>query len=123
MKKLLALAGAGILLVGCGSKTVYVTETTKPVTTLPITTTTQSYSPEDLYLTVITSEYPQLNSLGDSYLLELGYTLCDSIDEGMTLTEFALVVVDMGIDEYMMGYIGGAAIEAFCPWNRDFFNY
>lgn len=106
------------MLVGCGSKTVYVTETTKP-----ITTTTQSYTDEDIYLSVIKNEFPQLSVMGDSYLLELGYTMCGAIDEGMTLVDFALMVIDMGIDEYMMGYIGGAAIEAFCPWNQGFFSY
>ena len=118
MRKLLALAGAGILLVGCGSKTVYVTETTKP-----ITTTTQSYTDEDIYLSVIKNDFPQLSVMGDSYLLELGYTMCGAIDEGMTLVDFALMLIDMGIDEYMMGYIGGAAIQAFCPWNQGFFSY
>ena len=121
MKKLLGIMGASILLIGCGSKTVYVTETTVSVDTQPAPM--QTTTDEDLYLSVITSEYPQLNTLGDSYLLNLGYTMCNAIDEGMTLVDFGLMVIGMGIDEYMMGYIGGAAIQAFCPWNSDFFNY
>jgi len=119
MKKL--LIASALILVGCGSKTVYITDTTKPLPDTVAPTTTQAQSTEDIYLDVITSEYPQLNAMGDAYLLELGDLICGSIDEGMTFFDFGLMVIDMGLDEYMMGYIGGAAIQAFCPWNDWFF--
>lgn len=118
-KAFLAITLSAGLFVSCTTKeTVYVPQTTNPVIR---TTTTQAQSTEDIYLDVITSEYPQLNTMGDSYLLELGYLICDSIDEGMTLLDFGLMVMEMNLDEYMMGYVGGAAISAFCPWNDWFF--
>lgn len=118
MKKL--LIASALILAGCGSKTVYVTQTTQESV---IQTTTTAYQPttDDIYLTVIYNEYPATRSLGDAYLIEVGNTLCDEIDAGLTLFDLSMIAVDMNIDPTMLGYITGAAISAYCPWNDWFF--
>lgn len=124
MKKTIALiALTTIAVTACGSKTVYISETTEktPTPTTQYVPTTQAATMEDLYLTVLYNEYPQLSQLGDAYLLEVGQMLCDQIDAGLTMVDLTIVAIEMEIDSYMLGYIAGAAIEAFCPWNDWFY--
>lgn len=80
-----------------------------------------SQSIEDLYLEVIYDEYPFLYSqMGDSALLQFGRLACDSIDEGMTMAELAMMAVEAYADPEMVGFIVGAAVYAFCPENEWF---
>jgi len=80
-----------------------------------------SQSIDDLYLEVIYDEYPFLYSqMGDSALLQFGRLACDSIDEGMTLAELAMMAVEAYADPEMVGFIVGAAVYAYCPENEWF---
>jgi hypothetical protein len=119
-KALLTIAiGAGLLVACTTKETVYVPQTTNP--SVIKTTTTESVSWDSLYLVTIRDAFPELGTFSDSYLITLGQTICDSIDEGMTIVDLALIAIDLEIDEYLLGYIGGAAITAYCPWNDWFF--
>lgn len=80
-----------------------------------------SQSVEDVYLDVIYDEYPFLYSqMGDSNLIQFGRIACDSIDEGMTIEELAMMAVDAYADPEMVGFIVGAAVYSFCPENEWF---
>jgi hypothetical protein len=94
--------------------TEYVTPTTQY-----IPPTTQALSMKDAYLQVIYDEYPSLMG-NDGLLIEFGYTVCDAIDEGMTLQDLTFIAIDANMDTYTIGYITGAAIMAFCSWNSWF---
>lgn len=89
-------------------------------------TNTTAYVPpaqsiDDLYLEVIYDEYPYLyTQMGDSALLQFGRLACDSIDEGMTLAELAMMAVEAYADPEMVGFIVGAAVYAYCPENEWF---
>lgn len=131
MKKKLLLVLMGAVAFSVSSCTLEVKEdgnSNKPTTTADYvppttqyTTTTESYSMEDLYLDTVYSEYPYLQSAwGDSLLLEFGYLVCDSIDNGMTLQDLTLIALDAGAEPFMIGYLTGAAIPAFCAWNMWF---
>ena len=118
---LIALTTIGIT--ACGSKTVYISDTTAKPTDTTIRTTTTQYeaSIEDIYLSVIYNEFPQTRQLGESYMIELGQIICDEIDGGMTAVDLTIIAMQMELDTYAIGYIAGAAIEAFCPWNDWFY--
>lgn len=83
--------------------------------------TIPAMSDEQIFLSVIYDEYPQYQYLGDAYFLKLGQLLCDSIDEGLTPVDLALMAMDMNIDAVLLGYVVGASTSTFCPWNNDFF--
>lgn len=119
-KALLTIAILATAITACssGTKTVYVPQTTSPLSSP--TTTQAPPNIEDVYLITIRGEYPGLSAYTDAYLLELGYTICDSIDGGMTLLQMVQVIQQAGVDPEMVGYIAGAAISAFCTWNMWF---
>jgi hypothetical protein len=117
MKKL--LVSVLLILAGCSSGIRSVNKDNQfyemPTTTLPEMRASQ------MYLSVIYDEYPNVRILGDEFFLDLGYLLCDQIDLGMTAIELALLSVDYDIDAVLLGFVTGAAITTFCPWNSDFF--
>jgi hypothetical protein len=105
-------------LVACGDTKYVISEPTLGTVTQ---TTAGIMSDDEMYTTVIYDEYPYTRSLGDAYLIDLGYTICDQIDAGLTPLQLANIAIDMTLDLEMVGFITGAAISIYCPWNNDFF--
>lgn len=125
MKTLVATALAIASLTGC------TIEATVPTTEAPAPSNTQDYGDpgvvegsDDLaFLSIIKSEYPFLESeFSDAWLIDLGWTICGAIGEGLDLAGLAAMAVDGDMDPEMVGYITGAAIGAYCPQFSDFFD-
>lgn len=117
----IAIGALGLSLVSCTTKVVEVTPTTEREytenTNPPVSTDNSAF------LFTIYEMYPQLEyQWGDDFLIELGNTICQAIDEGMTFYELALIIVGADADPEQVGYIAGAAIGVYCPWNEWFIN-
>lgn len=77
-----------------------------------------SYSQEDIFLATFRSEYPEdYYVFGPDLLVETGKVMCDSIDRGMTLDDLAISIQENGLEPEMIGFLVGAAVNAFCPEN------
>ena len=124
MKKLLVATIAIIGLTGC------TVESSDSGSSNNDYTDTNSYTPpkksqseiiDETYLGLIYNSYPEVRSMGDRQVVDLGHNLCDEIDSGMTLPQLALLAMEYGVDSEMLGFITGSAIAAYCPWNESFF--
>lgn len=140
MKRLFALVGL-VVLTACGSKTVYITDTT-PATEAPVETTTTvapapaptrpqaSYNPEPssggydeagFFGAVIVNAPTVYSILPDSDILNIGLIICEQFDAGMTLTQVTDLVLNAMAGSGTLGYmdeiaaIEGAAIVFLCP--------
>lgn len=129
MKKTITFVGAIIaffvaimFLTSCTSKTVYVTSTTDAPYEAPVVTDPPSMSNADIFVSMINDEYPYVQSQlgGRSELIQFGKLVCQAIDEGSTLADFAAMALDNNVDPEMLGFIIGASIPAFCPENSWF---
>jgi|DEB19_MinimDraft_3_1074340.scaffolds.fasta_scaffold194050_1 hypothetical protein len=119
MKKYLATAIALITLSACGTKTVVVEKS--PDTTKSPVVTNPPMSSEDIYIENVLSEYPGLlNKFGRQWIIDYATTTCDSIDQGMTLTDLLNMTTASGVDASMIGFLTGEAIRNFCPRNQWF---
>lgn len=108
--KLLAVAAASIILVGCGAKATV--ETT--------TTTTLAKGGVDGYFNAVLNNYPDaVNIHGRNWIVQFGQVACDAIDEGMSLSEL-LNMVPAGADGALIGYMIRHAILNICPHNQWF---
>jgi len=58
--------------------------------------------------------YP-LPAADEAMLVDLGYEVCTNLDAGFTIEDEITTGVDAGVDPFEVGFIIGAAIEAFCP--------
>lgn len=113
-----------LFLTSCGKETVVIREVPRD-TAAPVITQApvNSFSKEDLYITTLEDSYPQLmTQYGRTWLIEFGNTLCDAIDGGLTLSKLAEMSYDYDVDATQLGFITGAAITAFCPYNSGFFS-
>jgi hypothetical protein len=125
MKKILISAVAIIALTGCavgdtGSSNSSNNNGNSTYTPAPPQNNVQST--DDIYVGLIRSEYRTLRNMSDYDLINFGKTLCSSIDDGLTLPGLALLAVKYGVDTEMLGFIAGAAVAAYCPYNRGFFD-
>jgi hypothetical protein len=120
MKKILLATVAIIGLVGCtvedtGSSDSFNNDNSYTPAPEPTKST------DDIYLELLYAEYPGLRSMGRTQLVQFGYNICTEIDNGMTLPQLALMGMEYGVDNEMLGFITGASIGAYCPWNESFF--
>lgn len=129
MKKLLLASLVILPLSACTSKTVYVTATTEKqketiTTDAPHQEELSQSDINDVYIATIDSEYPWVKDAlgGRSELIQFGKLVCQAIDEGSTLADFALMAIDNDIDPEMLGFMMGAAVIAYCPENEWFIN-
>jgi len=55
-----------------------------------------------------------------STLIDLGHTVCEAFDQGMSFNEVGLTALSSGtswgVEE--IGTVIGASVAAFCPWNE-----
>ena len=119
MKKAIIIALAGISLAGCGTKTIVVQQTVPPKVSVPVTQAPMS--DEDTFFQNVMNEYPTIvANAGRQWVIDLGNTLCDSIDEGMSFAGLAQMGSNANVDLEMLGYITGEAIRNLCPRNQWF---
>lgn len=131
-KIIIAVAIAGISLVGCSSQASpapTVTVTQNAPAPAPEPEVEDTLSNEELYLLGIKSmSNPILNRATDVELLEMGYAVCDALNAGYTVDDviayMATQIAEDGgaSDTYIeaVGYIIGAADSALCPGSSTF---
>jgi hypothetical protein len=104
--------------------TVEVKENTETTATTGAPPVTAAPSDADLFVEYLESEYPGVSSMfgGSTQLVVLGRTMCDAIDEGMTIDELALIIMESGSDMQMVATILATAIYYFCPENEWYVN-
>lgn len=98
MKKLVALAGAVLLLTGCAAS---------------------SNNNDDKFVSDVESYVGaapgSLSSQSRKLLIEVAHSICDGLDEGRSTSDVESVVTKLGLDEKFSGKIVSAAISAYCP--------
>lgn len=121
MKKLLITATATVIaLSACTTERVIEVEKTTPTTqyVAPVTT------PADKELTFInnlTADFPgEVSTLGKVKVLELGYLMCDAIDDGTTLNDLVAMASRTGVDAAFIGALVRESVHNFCPENQWF---
>ena len=125
MKKSISAVSIGVLIVlatGCTAQSTTKAEPTPaPAYQAPTATQPSSSYREDMYVKVIRDEYPQLvSSMGEAWIIEFGRSMCEFIDNGMTMADLADAVASFDVDGNQVGYMLGAGISAFCPENQWF---
>lgn len=133
-KIIIAVAIAGIALVGCSSQaspapTVTVTQNAPQPDPLSTDDGVSNLSNEELYLISIKSmSNPILNVATDAQLLEMGYSVCEALNAGFTTDDIISYMAVQMAGEGMtsdaeveaVGYIIGAADSALCPGSNTF---
>lgn len=120
MKRILAVAIAGLALSSCTTETVRVIEQT-PSTTEYIPPATQAVNPEQNYLNGLSADYPgEVSYLGKAKTIELGRLMCQAIDEGTTIQDLALMATTNNVDAGFIGAVVRESVENFCPENQWF---
>lgn len=119
MKKLLVATVAVIGLVGCTVEDTGSSSNNTP--SKPAPSASSSVSDEDIYVMLVRAEY-NLGTMSDYELVSIARNLCSAIDDGLTVPGLALLAMEYGVDAEMLGFITGAGISAFCPWNNGFFD-
>ena len=120
MKKLLATSIAVIALSACGeTKTIIVEKA--PDTTVRTTVTPSYGGSEQNFIDGIVSDFPaEVSNLGKTKILQMGRLVCQSIDEGATVADFANLAVESNVDGGFIGSLIREAVENFCPENQWF---
>jgi hypothetical protein len=121
MKKLTITTIAAVsLLASCTVETDAVEQA--PVTTEEkVVVTVPQISPDENFLNGMSSDFPgEVAMLGKSRILDLGRTTCQAIDEGSTISDFADMAVQTGVDAGFVGALIREAVENFCPENQWF---
>lgn len=78
-------------------------------------------SMEDAYIEALNQEYPEVVAIyGRRWAINFGFTICEAIDNDMTLADLAMYAVEYDVEPAMLGYITGLAVGAFCPGNEWF---
>jgi hypothetical protein len=100
------------------------TNTNKPADTVVDTTRAPAPAPsdEDLFIDQLLSENGSaywVNTMGEPFMINFGYTICQAINEGTTQEEFVQIAMGEGFTDFeSLGYIAGSAIRFFCPENE-----
>lgn len=121
--RVLGAAAALLMVAGCtvpSSTSEYRPAPTNPPRQAPSQTDAKPapLSVDDVYISTLRDEYPEVvATMGRSWLIEFGNTVCDALDSGITWTEIVLMGMDAELEMTMLGYVMGAGIAAYCPWN------
>ena len=129
MKRLIPIIIGTLALVGCGSKTVYVTSTEAPDTTVKVTKTTDApiatpapepvYTDEDEFIYDINTSYGNTIYLEDQDMIDAGRATCDALRSGSSAYETISAIAssadgDPDIEELLTSVVASAIIN-FCP--------
>lgn len=118
-KTALSVIATAIMLSACETKTVVVKETLPA--TLPPATVPSIANKETNYLNGLTADYPtEVTNLGKPKTIELGYLMCQAIDDGTTLQDLLNMSYKMDVDAGLIGAVVREAVENFCPENQWF---
>jgi hypothetical protein len=131
--KAVLVVAASVVLASCGTRTVIVevpvVQTTVETTTSSTTTTTEpqlsAREKERIFVDAVRDEHPQIvKDMGSAWIIEFGYTICNSIDSGLTMRQFAVMLMENDIEHMAeaVGFIAGSAIYMFCPENEYWIN-
>ena len=139
MKKIIIATSILLTLTACGSKTVYVTSTDAPDTTVKVTKTTDApiatpaptqppvaWSDEEEFIADIYNENTGPIYLEDQDLIDTGYAVCDGLRSGMTGYDALDAIVsssegDAAVEELLINVTASAVIN-FCPEQQYKFN-
>ena len=132
MKRIIPIIIGTLILIGCGTKTVYVTSTDAPETTVKVVKTTDApiatpaptqppavWSDEEEFIYDINNGYDETIYLEDQDMIDAGYTTCDALRNGMSGYEVLEVIISSGggipsIEE-LLGTVVASAVVNFCP--------
>lgn len=121
MKKVIAICAAGLFLASCGTKTIVVEKSPDSTPAPAITQPPVKESPVQSYMDNIASEYPyEVARMGEKIIVEFGYTVCDAIDEGLTVEGLTVMAIQNDVDVEFIGFLTGAAVRDLCPDNQWF---
>jgi len=119
-----AVAIAAVVLVGCGGGTAAPTVTVTQGQTSPTTLPAPVESPEDQYINALRSmNNKYIASASDADLIDVGYSVCEAFDSGITVDELSSALVQefsgQGITDTSfyeaIGMIIGASALVLCP--------
>ena len=132
MKRIIPIIIGTLALVGCGSKTVYVTSTevpNSPETTEKVVKTTDApiatpapepvYTDEDEFIYDINTSYDNAIYLEDQDMIDAGRATCDALRSGSSAYETISAIAssaggDPDIEELLTSVVASAIIN-FCP--------
>lgn len=129
MKRLIPIIIGTLVLVGCGSKTYYVTSTDAPATTVKVAKTTDApiatsgpepiYTDEDEFIYDIENNYSLPIYLDEQDMIETGYATCTGLQSGLSGMEVIETVIssaegDSRIEDLLLTIVSAAVVN-FCP--------
>ena len=130
MKRLIPIIIATLALTACGTKTVYVTSTEAPDTTVKVAKTTNapiatpaptapSYTSEDEFIYDIETSYGSYISVSDEQMIDTGYATCDALWSGSSGYDVLNSIIsaaggDADSEDFLTSVVASAVIN-FCP--------
>lgn len=129
MKRLIPVIIGTIALVGCVSKTDYVTSTEAPTTAVKVPKTTDApiatsapepvYTDNEEFIYDIENNYDLPINLDDEVMIEMGNATCTSLRAGLSATAVVKVVIssangDSDIEDLFIAIVGAGVVN-FCP--------
>ena len=129
MKRLIPIIIGTLALVGCGSKTVYITSTEAPDTTVKVVKTTDApiatsgpepvYSDEDEFIYDVETGYGRTIYLEDQDMIDAGNATCDALRSGSAASEVLSAITssadgDSDIEDLLVNVVASAVVN-FCP--------
>ena len=132
MKRIIPIIIGTLALVGCGSKTVYVTDTKVPnnpetgydttdTTDAPIATSGPEpvYTDEDEFIYDINTRYDNTIYLEDQDMIDAGYATCEALRSGSSAYD-VLSAITSSADgnpdtEKLLAIVVASAVVNFCP--------
>ncbi|AXH49429.1 hypothetical protein SEA_CROSBY_41 [Streptomyces phage Crosby] len=73
----------------------------------------------DLYLAAARAVAPNLESVPDADLIDLGQSVCGAFDAGVGTAEVGVTMISSGLDATASGAVVGAATSTLCPEHED----
>ena len=129
MKKIIIATSILLTLTACGSKTVYVTSTEAPDTTVKVVKTTDApiatsapepvYTDEDEFIYDINTSYDNTIYLEDQDMIDAGYATCTALIGGSSAYDVLDAITssadgDSDIEELLATVVASAVVN-FCP--------
>jgi hypothetical protein len=139
MKKIIIATSILLTLTACGSKTVYVTSTEAPDTTVKVVKTTDApiatpaptqapavWNDQDEFISDIKSSYGKYISVSDEQMIDTGYATCAALRTGSSGYDVLNSIInsadgDADIEDFLTSVVASAVIN-FCPEQEYKFN-
>ena len=136
MKKIIIATITALALTACGSKTIYVTNTEAPDTTVKVVKTTDApiataapapvYTNEDEFIFDVQTGYGRTIYLQDQDMIDTGNATCDALRSGSTADEVFTAIIssadgDSNIEDLLVNVVAAAVVN-FCPEQQYKFN-